>query len=93
MLIDVAVRMFWLFGRLGMGVLLLENWRFRRRSSLVLRSPVTEEYSQDRMPKKRAPVVSCPMALLCVVKLFFHMCWKTCNGRHFWCFVDGSVCL
>ena len=57
----------------------------------VLRFPVTVKYSQLRMPKKKAPQHSWPIASLCGVKLSVISAWKTEIGSARCCFVAGSA--
>ena len=57
---------------------------------LVFLPPFTAKYSQLRIPKKNAPVASCPSAMSMGVNLFPNNVRKTDRGRAFCCFPDGS---
>ena len=52
-------------------------------SNFVFRSPCTVRYSHDLMPKKRAPITSCPIALSRDVVLFLHIVLNTMSGNAF----------
>ena len=72
--------------------LFLKNRMFRTLSRFVLRAfPVTVRYSQLRIPKKKAPQASWPIASCSGVKRSEYSLRKTDRGRHFCCFLDGSA--
>ena len=49
-----------------------------------------DEYSHERMAKKRAPVRSCPIALLRGFEWSLYIAFHTIMGRQDWCLVSGS---
>ena len=61
---------------------------FRFPSSLFV-----EEYSQERMAKKRAPARSAPCACLRGFELSSYICFQTWSGRQAWWDVAGSASL
>ena len=57
----------------------------RTVSCLVFLVPFTVKYSQLRIPKKNAPVASCPKASSTTVKVFSSIFLKTDSGNAFSC--------
>ena len=66
--------------------------RFLSRSIFVFFSAWfgVDEYSHERMAKKRAPVRSCPIALLRGFEWSLYIAFHTIMGRQDWCLVGGS---
>ena len=66
--------------------------RFLSRRSFVFFSDWlgVDEYSHERIAKKRAPVRSWPMALLRGLELSLYIDFHTLIGRQAWCLVGGS---
>ena len=64
--------------------LFLKNWILSINKSLVFLSPFTREYSHERIPKKRAPVISWPIASSSGENLLLYIDLNTCSGKHFW---------
>ena len=62
---------------------LLKNLTSLTCNISVLRGPVTLVYSQLRIPKNRAPVVSCPIAVESGVVVLDSSLRNTLGGRHF----------
>ena len=62
---------------------LLKNLMSLTRDVSVLRDPTTLVYSQLRIPKNRAPVASCPIAVERGVAVLESNFRNTLGGRHF----------
>ena len=71
--------------------LFLKNLMSFTVSRLVFLCPVTDKYSQLRMPKKKAPVASCPIAVSVGQKLLARSFLNTDTGRAFSCLTEGSA--
>ena len=72
---------------------LSKNRMFSTVRSLVrfCSAPLVVENSQERMAKKRAPTMSCPMASFCFVLSSAAIAFHTTKGKHAWCCVGGSL--